>query len=201
MKYFWLTDVTFAIVGLCVLGLGVRGILTKRAFVYSARWVPWMALAIFLPTILTTDDLIPRLRSTHSFELTAFLPLLMLVVFFFVLWKQSSGYFAWGVTDEYFQNALYTALEKLNLPFEVTLSRVRLTSLDVDMRISIARFGTAQITLEQPKDKTVLKRLAHAMNEYFATVPGKVHLGMFFFEIVFGLLMISSSLLLLGRTR
>jgi hypothetical protein len=112
-----------------------------------------------------------------------------------MMWKQMHGYFTYGATDEYFKNALYAALRKLELPFEESFSQIRLTSLGTDMNISIQpRMGTAQLSLKQPQCQSTLKQIAQAMNEYFATVPGRMNLTVYVYYTLFGILMVANAI-------
>jgi hypothetical protein len=112
-------------------------------------------------------------------------PLVFVGGIWLVLWK-TRGYVISGATEEYLQNALRAALQKLNLPFEESVARLQLTSLDADLLISVSGFGSALMKLKQHQHDSVLKQIADDMNVYFATVPGKVNLTAFYAQTALG---------------
>jgi hypothetical protein len=117
----------------------------------------------------------------NAFSFAGIVPLIIcLLVFgimFFMLWKQTEGYSAFGVTDESFQEALRSALNRLNLPFEETIFRIRLTSIEADIHASVhSSLGCAQLIIKHPGHRSTLKRIVDAMNDYFKTVPCKTNM-------------------------
>ena len=78
---------------------------------------------------------------------------LLLVMMCFAL----RGYVAYAVTDTSFRDALLTSLQKLDLPYEETLSTIRLTSVEVDLQVSIQSWmGSGQIKIKQRGHNSLL---------------------------------------------
>ena len=91
-----------------------------------------------------------------------------------MMYYQLQGYTAYAVTDKSFREALLAALQKLQLPYEESLSVIRLTSVEADLQVSVQSWmGTGIIKVKQRGYNSVLRQVAHAMNEYFrnSSVP------------------------------
>jgi hypothetical protein len=192
--------IVLAVLPFYFLGFGLRGILTKKAFVVSTQRMLWIFLIAIVPLLLPIGDIISGFRK-RSFDFLDFSPLVMFGLFFLLIWKMTGGYSILGATDEHVQNALRAALQKLNLPFEESVARVRLTSLDADLTLSVSGFGVAQMRLKQPQYASTLKQIADCMNVYFATVPGKVNAAVFYVYVLMGVLLLVQIVWILSRTR
>ena len=87
-----------------------------------------------------------------------------------MMYYQLKGYTAYAVTDTSFREALLAALQKLQLPYEESLSVIRLTSINADLQVAVQSWmGTGIIKVKQRTHKPVLRQVVNAMNEYFAT--------------------------------
>jgi hypothetical protein len=115
----------------------------------------------------------------------------MLILLFFVFWRQMTGYMIFGVYDETFRDALTSALNKLNLPFQETISMIKLTGLDADLQAAVAAWmGTAQIRIKQRQHVHYTKDIAKAMAEYYANHVVKVNNIAFIVYLLLGILML-----------
>ena len=129
--------------------IGLRGILTKRPFLLSSRWlllVMFIGLipAILIPVFLPGDSpFILKWLNPSIFTL-------LLVMMCFAL----KGYVAYAVTDTSFRDALLTSLQKLDLPHEETISTIRLTSVEVDLQVSVQSWICLLYTSPSPRDRT-----------------------------------------------
>ena len=87
-----------------------------------------------------------------------------------MMWYQLKGYVAYAVTDTSFREALLAALQKLQLPYEESLSTIRLTSVDADMQVAVQSWmGTGTVKVKQRERRAVLTEVVNAMNDYFRT--------------------------------
>jgi hypothetical protein len=101
------------------------------------------------------------------------------------------GYAAYGITDTSFREALLAALEKLQLPYEETLSTMQLTTIDADLQVSIQSWlGAGMIKIKQREHRSLLAEIVTAMNEYFrvSTTPAKLLTCIFY--LIMGVIMV-----------
>ena len=128
---------------------------------------------VFIPMILLNISI----SLPGNFDVINWVSPLLLVVVLLMMWYQQKGYTAYAVTDTSFREALLAALKKLQLPYEESLSVIRLTTIDADLQVAIQSWmGTGIIKVKQPGYNSVLKEVVNAMNEYFrnSSVPTKM---------------------------
>lgn len=148
--------------------LGLRGLLTKRPFLISARWMFIAFMVVFLPPAVSNILSPHPFRS--SYQLLEWLPVLMILVVSVLLWIQMKGYLAFGVTEKSFRDGLLAALEKLQLPFEESLSSIHLTSIGVHLQVAVQSWvGSGQIKVKKGRHSPLLKKIVQAMNGHFRT--------------------------------
>ena len=98
-----------------------------------------------------------------------------------------------------FVRPLLEALQKLQLPYEESLSLIRLTSIEADLQVSVqAWMGTGLIKVKQRTHRSVLREIVSAMNEYFrmSSVPTNI-MPCVFFLVIGGLMVIFTVSMLL----
>ncbi len=190
------SGIFYGITGLCLLAISLRLFLTKRPFLFPARWFIGILMLSFFPSISSTigmiGDKIDRDYidwSGMSFLLLHVGMLIGLVIFFmFIL---ANGYIAIGVTEESMRSALQGALERLNLPYRESISRFQLTTIGADLKASVREIlGIANIQINKRRHRSTLKSIAQATNEHFAAVPGKLNTRGAMFYGGFGLFQI-----------
>lgn len=194
-----LGNIALGAVGVYLIVLGLRGIRTKKPFVTSTLQFLWIFLIMFVPPLLADGGLF---FSAHDYPFDFMYLFLFVVigVLFFVFW-QNRGYSVWGATDEYLQDALHSTLKKLDLPYEETVARLRLVSLDADLTVSSPGLGIAYIRVKQRRHASTLKQIAQHLSEYFASAPGKVSLSIFYIYALLGALVLMQTILMLTRSR
>ena len=115
-----------------------------------------------------------------------------------MMWYQLKGYVAYAVTDASFREALLAALQRLQLPYEESLSVIRLTSVNADMQVAVQSWmGTGTIKVKQRKHRAVLTEVVKAMNDYFRTSSVSTNMITSVFMVVLGVVM---TILALERT-
>ena len=183
--------VTFSMVGLgamavFLLGIGLRGFLTKRPFLFSAKWLLLFMVVVFLGPIVT---LIPSpFPFSRPLQFTNWLPILMFPVMAVFFWLQMRGYLAFGITGKSFREGLVAALEKLQLPYEESLSSIRLTSVEADLQVAVQSWmGTGQIKVRQGRHGPLLKKIVQAMNEHFRASPVETNMISCVFFLILGI--------------
>jgi len=198
MNDWWMFDIMLVIFAIWFLALGLRGIVTRRPFLLPARrviWVVWILPLGFVPLLLPARELFFDLRG-NTLNFVGILVLLVFVLVFGMifmrLWRERDAYLAFGVTDESFQQALHSALSTLDLPFEESFSRLKLTTVGADLEAAVqSSMGAGGLRIVQSQHRSTLKSIANAMNEYFRTVPCKVNITTSIYYCIMGVLMIA----------
>ena len=179
--------IIFGVAAIFFLVIGFRGILTKRPFLISQRWLLSIMFAIFIPTIL--QFLV--LRFPNGFNLMNWLHPLVFGIILLMMCYQMRGYMAYGVTDTSFREALIEALQKLQLPYEESLSLIRLPSIEADLQVSVQGWmGTGLIKLKQRSHRSVLREIVNAMNEHFRISFAPTNMITCVFLLVMGVFMV-----------
>ena len=184
--------IVLGITAIFSLTVGMRGILTKRPFVISNRWFLANTLVVSIPLLLI---LLPVLSvSGSSSDIVPFMNWLNAILYglilfvILVVWYSLRGYIIYGVTDVSFQEALLTALEKLQLPYEESLSAVRLTSIQADLQVSVQSWmGTGIIKVKQRTHRSTLKEIVIVMSECFRTSSVSINMTSCVFLLVIGI--------------
>ncbi|MDE0186786.1 MAG: hypothetical protein OXP71_15200 [Candidatus Poribacteria bacterium] len=162
--------IMFGIMAVFFLTIGVRGVLIKRPFLVSNRWWLSILFVVFVPIILLNFSmLLPASLYAINWAIPLILGLLLLRG-----WFHYRGYTVYAVTDTTFREGVTAALEKLQLPYEESLSAIRLTSIEADLQVSPHSWmGTGIIRVKQRAHKSVLREVVREMNEYFriSSVP------------------------------
>ncbi len=174
-----------------MIGLGVMGFIIRRPFVFSlfpmlmifAALIPISILVIFFFNFPGDSDFN---SITHIFMLVYLAYILFLI---FMMLYQLLNYAVLGSNDETLRNALTYALEKLNLPYQETVSKIRLTGLNADLQVmNISWIGSANIRIKQFKHFRSIRDISAAMNEYYKMTPVRVSYRGFIFYIFGGMM-------------
>jgi hypothetical protein len=186
-------SVAMVIFGLYAIGIGLLGLVRKRPFAFPSRQLMWILFLVFLPNLI--NSFIPLFSDWGRADtLLTVLPLFnlsIMVLLVFVFWRQMTGYMVFGVYDETFRDALSATLNKLKMPFQETISKIRLVELDADLQAAVtAWMGIAQIRIKQGKHAHYIKQIAAGMNEYYASTPVKVNNVSFIIYLILGILML-----------
>jgi hypothetical protein len=127
----------FSMTAFYFLLVGLRGIVAGKPFLISLRWLFTIMLLAFAPSFILQPFLIPVPRPAGELGAFALLYSLNPIVFTVLLvfmWFTLRGYAAFAVTDSSFCDGLVAALKNLDLPYEVTLSTMRLPSTTSEIR-------------------------------------------------------------------
>ena len=182
----------FCLLAAFLLGTGLRGVVSRKPFLISARWIFALIMASFSPCILQ-----PLLFWASSFRDGSIygdvIPWLCPVVFALVLvfvWVSLRGYVAFAVTEQSFREGLLAALKEMNLPCEETLASVRIPSVEVDLQVAVQSWiGMGQLKAKQRGAGPLLGRIVAAMNSYYKTTAVSVNLLCCVFYVLLGVLM------------
>ena len=190
--------VMFGAMGVFILVIGLRGLVTKRPFLFSARWFLLFFLVMFLGPLVT---FLPRpFLSSRPLQMMDWLPLLMFPIIAVVFWLQMKGYLAFAVTGKSFRDGLLAALEKLQLPYEESLSSIRLTSVEAEMQVAIQSWmGSGQIKVRPGRHGPLLKKIVQAMKEHFRTAAVETNMISCVFFLVIGIFTVVMGMAMLFR--
>ena len=189
--YSVLFPIMFGIMAIFFLGIGLRAILTKRPFLVSNRWLLSMMFVLLVPGIIVS------FRSLSDNIMNWVHPLLFGAILL-MMWYQLKGYVAYDVTGASFREALLAALQRLQLPYEESLSVIRLTSVNADVQVAVQSWrGTGTIKVKQREHRAVLTEVVKAMNDYFRTSSASTNMITSVFMVVLGVVM---TILALERT-
>ena len=182
----------FGLMALFFLVIGLRGIVLKKPFVISSKWMLIVVLLGFTPSVMMS---IPASGlGDHRAHVTIFhllIPAVLIIVGIF-LFLALKGYTAFGITDVSFREALMAALTKLNLPYEETLAAVKLPTIGADLQVAVQSWiGTGQLKMKQRQFGTVLRNIVSGMNEYFQRGENlKVNLTCCIFYVLIGVFLL-----------
>jgi hypothetical protein len=183
----------FVAMALFFLAVGLRGVVTRKPFLLSSRWLLGLVFLSFAPSIIQPFLLPPPPAGVGGggLNLLVWLNPAMFVVLAVFMWLSLRGYMAFGVTDGSFREGLLTALGNLQLPHEETLGAIRLPSAGVDLQVAVQSWiGFAQVKAKQRKGGGVLADVAAGMNEYFRSASVATNLTGCVFYVVMGLFML-----------
>ena len=181
--YSVLFPIMFGIMAIFFFGIGIRAILTKRPFLVSNRWMLSLIFVALVPGIVLS-------LKSFSGEIMGWTTTLLYGVILVMMWYQLKGYVAYAVTDTSFREALVAALQKLQMPYEESLSVIRLTSVDADLQVAVQSWmGTGTIKVKQRAHRSVLKEIVPVMNEYYRTSAVSTNFVSCVFMVVAGVIM------------
>jgi hypothetical protein len=187
-----LSPILFGAMASFFVAIGLRGIVSKKPFVISARWSFILVLLAFAPGMLQFAEF-PRIVGGSGtlgmlVALRWLMPIMLIVVVIF-LYLTLRGYTAFGVTDISFREGLLHSLKKLNLPYEETLSAVKLPTLGADLLVAVQSWiGTGQLKMKQRQFSKVLSDIVKGMNEYYQSgAVSQVNLTCCIFYAVIGM--------------
>lgn len=182
---FYRMAVVLGVMAVLCLTIGLRGLLTKRPFLFPARWLFLFIMAMFLGPMVT---LFPFSWPSQTMD---WIPLLMLPMMAVFMWIQLKGYLAFGVTERSFREGLLAALEKLQLPCEESLSSIRLTSLGVDLQVAIQSWmGSGQIKVGKGRHGHLLKEIVQAMHKHFRASTVETNMISCVLYLILGIMML-----------
>jgi hypothetical protein len=179
--------VIFSLEVLIFFGIAIRILLIgQRPFLFNTRWVLGVLVLGLSPLPVVLIPLGALSDATGG--IIVLLILLLYVAIFLFAAIQTKGYYAMGVTEDSFRTAIHAALQELEIPFEETLTHIKLTSLELDLQVSVHSWmGTAQLRVKPSKGKSVLKEITKAIVNYYQTHETKMNNTAAIFYFVMGL--------------
>jgi hypothetical protein len=184
---------TLGLVSLAFLALGLYALMRRRPFVIHSRWMLVLVVIalspqIFMPLSMFFSE--SRYR-TGWLDATSLMSVLAMVVLIAYMALQMRGYMVFGTTQESFREALLSALSKLNLKVEETLSSVKLPSVPAELQTPVYGWiGTGQVRLRNGGRQKLLEDIAAGMTAYFDAGNAKTNMTTAIVYLIFGALLI-----------
>jgi thiol-disulfide isomerase/thioredoxin len=184
-----------------ILGVGISGIVTRKPLVYRSRWVLWFFALAMAPAIFTSGEILLKHREVLGIAWFAPVMLIFMVV---ILWFQLQGFSFIGISDETFRSALHHALGSLGIPFEESLSGVRLRGGEGGvLKVSLQNWvGTGMLTITPRTRQGELNAIVREMRRFFTENETQAKLLTNIFFTILGALLVASligSWLTVGR--
>lgn len=194
--------VIFGVITLSFFALGLRGILTKKPFLISSRWLFGVLLLGWAPMILQ-PFLMPKPSSLDglyaTFSLIPWLQSAMFLVLLIFTWVALQGYIGYGITDTSIRDGLIYALDKLKIPFEENINGIYLPSIGANLRVAVQSWiGVAQINIRPRRLNNVLRDVTEGMSHYYQTTNASVNLITCYFYLIMGTFMLVFTVLFVG---
>jgi hypothetical protein len=175
--------------------LGLRGLVTRKPFLISARWLFALMVLGFAPSLVSPFVFpMPHPAGVRLAGLTflEWINPLMFVAILAFSWIMLQGYVAFAVTGGSFREGLLASIAKLDLPYEETLSAIRLPSLGADLQVAVQTWvGTGQVKVKPRRFRPVLQDIVRGMNEYYQASTVPVNLAGCGFYVVIGVFLLA----------
>jgi hypothetical protein len=191
----------FGIFAISLLVIGVRALVVRRPILLPSRLLACITALGISPMLISSAELIFGDYSGYTDRVGIFILLTFLVIIVITL-RYMSGYTAIGVTPDSLRSALQSALQRLDIPYQESLSRIQLTSIGADLQVSISDWlGIVRISVNNRQHKPILKSIIKVTKQLFATVPGGINLraGIFYCSIGIIEAVLTVNLLVLHR--
>jgi hypothetical protein len=194
-----LVPCVFAVLALFMIIVGLRGIVTRKPFLLSARWLFAVMVLAIVPVVLQ-PFLVQVPRVGDEAAILFWLGPLMFAGVVIFMWFTLRGYLAFAVTDSSFREGLLASLNKLELPHEEKLATLRLPSVRADLQVAVQSWiGTGQIKVKQRQFTGLLRGIVKGMNAYYQSSTVPVNLACCIFYVAMGVLVIVSAGVFLFR--
>ena len=185
---FILGSIAFAFIG-----LGLYGLIHKRPFLVHSRWMLILLLACFSPSLVTQTALLLDTRGhgvpgpLRLMSLVAAATFIVVLVFMAMTIR---GYLVFSATQSSFREGVLAGLTRLGIPFEETLSSIRLPTVPAELHVAVQGWvGTGQLRLKRGSGTFALRELAGAMTAQFESRPTETNRTWAIVYVVLGILM------------
>jgi hypothetical protein len=156
----------FVLMATCSLATALRVLVTRKPFVFAARWLFWMmALIACWSCAVSVRVFGPAWGTPHTWLLA--LQPVMFGAMLFSMWHQMSGYMALGVDGDALRDGLLVVLRRLDIEFAESLSQIELPQLEAKLLVAISSgMGWGQIKIKPAAQRALLKRIARELVDY-----------------------------------
>ena len=174
--------------------IGIRGLIRRRPVVFSTRLVMWpimavLALAGLGAIFLAGHQLLFVTGAMRSgLGIGAFLgQAAVCLSLMYVLWREATGYLAYGIDDDSFRNALVLALHRRGHAFHERITKIVLIETNVEIRATVqSKIGTALMRTVHRRDAHLVATLAADMNAHYRIEDESFNKGIFVLSTIQG---------------
>lgn len=161
MTKLWFILLLLGVVGISMLFVGAKGLLTKKVNIYSGKWLVALISLCFFPNFLSS------LQSFSVIPAASLISILFYPGLIAVFWFITKGYIFFGVSEEHMSEAIKAVLAKANLSYEEKLASIHLSNGSIFQIAVQAWAGTAQFKPKNAQAKEDVKTLIPLFNAYF----------------------------------
>lgn len=183
-----------AIFGGLSIAVGLFGLVKRRPILFPMLYYNGFVLLIFtLGLIFSFVQFFSSRRTINLFlNVAPFILLVLIAVLAFSSLRQTTGYMILGIYDDTFRDAIIYALRELNLPYQETISKIRLVSLNADLQAQVTSWiGVATFHIKQPQYAQHLKNIADKMSKQYKQKSIKINSFAFTSCIMIGICIIA----------
>jgi hypothetical protein len=177
------------ILSLLSFALGLKGILKKKPFVISERWICLpLFISLLSQLIRTTIPLFINNKSLTNLDFTLCLSMYAIAISLFLkVFFLLSGYIVFGITKESFSKALKaSSLSVNNLPSMISIGEKYpiLVEIRIYENLGFGSFRTCHL------HRARMKEVADMMNVFFSSTTNAYNMNLCYLSIVSGILFI-----------
>lgn len=192
---------TPVVISIASLAVGLWGLAKKQPLFISQRPIYWFLVTVSIVGIFLVIVMILTAGrdSSSSVLCSSVLEVAVFLVMIIAMDRQMTGYMILGVTDEPFRAALLYALNKMNLSYEETISRIKLTGLGADLVATVEPWtGMARILIRQREHAHYSGEIVTHMKAYFRDNQVRVNNTGFVLYLLSGVVLISILIFILS---
>lgn len=164
--------------------IALRLLILRRPLLLSSRWTIALIAVAFAPSVLNSFIFHGISKGTNMMFWIN--PLIFGTLFVFIV-ISVKGYTAYGVTEEYFREALLSTVASLGYTTEETMSCLRIKETGQEIKVMIqGAIGSAQLRPKSKDSALLLKQIANGMTAYFQSHTGKTKMLIAYFYLLIG---------------
>jgi len=167
-----------------------RLLIQRRPLVLSSRWTIGLIAVAFSPQLLNSFVFHGIAKGMN---VMFWIPPLMFATLFIFLIIAIKGYITYGITEEYYREALLSTAASLGYAVEETISCLRIKETGQEIKVMIqGAIGSAQLRPKSKDSAALVKQIAQGMKAYFQTHTGKTKMLIAYFYLLIGFFLLAT---------
>jgi len=197
--FLFIIPLMFGLMTLYFFSIGLRLLISRKPVVMSSRWtVAFIALALS-PQLLNTFFYKGAIKELGIMQWIS--PLMFLTVMVMMIISQR-GYAVFGVTEEYFREAVLGTVAALGFTVEETMSCLRIKETGQEIKIMVqGAMGAAHLRPKSKDSHALVQEIAKGMRTYFRVHTGKTKMLIAYIYILLGVCLLATGISLGMFTR